>query len=274
MGRRERADRLLVDRGLAPTRARARALVLAGRVYAGNRRVDKAGEELAADAELHVAPGPRWVGRGGLKLAAALDAFELPVAGRDAVDVGASTGGFTHVLLEAGASRVAAVDVGRGQLDWGLRNDPRVFPVEGVNARYLTPAMLPFAPSLAVVDVSFIPLALVLPPVVACLDPASARRDAVALIKPQFEVGRGRVGRGGIVRDPELHRAVLASFVGLAANHGWAVAAVRPSPVLGAEGNREFLAHLLPDGPAADPRAMESVVAAALVSARDPEVEP
>jgi 23S rRNA (cytidine1920-2'-O)/16S rRNA (cytidine1409-2'-O)-methyltransferase len=176
----------------------------------------------------------------------ALDEFAIDVDGRDALDVGASTGGFTQVLLEAGARRVLALDVGRGQLDWTLRNDARVLPLEGINARHLTPADLPFVPSLAVIDVSFISLELVLSPVWACLSPGG---DVVALIKPQFEVGRGQVGKGGIVRDPDLHRQVLQKISGWVRSNGRGVAGLCASPLRGADGNREFLIHI----PAAKP---------------------
>jgi 23S rRNA (cytidine1920-2'-O)/16S rRNA (cytidine1409-2'-O)-methyltransferase len=203
----------------------------------------------------------RYVGRGGHKLAGALDRFEIAVAGRDALDVGASTGGFTQVLLEAGARRVVALDVGRGQLDWGLRGDPRVFPVEGVNARFLDRRLLPFVPSLATVDVSFISLRQVLPAVVACCDPES---DVLALAKPQFEVGRGRVGRGGIVRDPALHREVLLGLAQFAVEHGWAVAGACASPLPGATGNREFFLHLRPGTPDAGSSDLDALVDAAM----------
>jgi NAD+ kinase len=200
---RARLDRILVERGLAPTRARAQALVLAGRVSTAGLRLDKPGLCYPLDVPLEVAPGPRWVSRGGEKLDAALAALGVRAAERDALDVGASTGGFTQVLLQHGARRVIALDVGRGQLDWSLRNDPRVLVLEGRNARRLDPADLPFPPSLATVDVSFISLRLVLAPLVGCV---TADGDVIALVKPQFEVGRAQVGRGGIVRDRELHR--------------------------------------------------------------------
>jgi len=248
---RERLDQLLVARGLIESRAKAQALVLAGRVTSEGRRLDKPGVRYRADIPLELRPGRRWVGRGGHKLHAALAEFDCSVAGRDALDVGASTGGFTQVLLEAEARRVIALDVGRGQLNWGLRNDPRVFPVEGVNARYLEPRVLPFAPALATVDVSFISLELVLPQVVACLE---AGCDLIALIKPQFEVGRGSVGRGGIVREPALHRAVLERVIGIAGQRDWSVAGLCPSPITGADGNREFLIHIRPEGGGLEPR--------------------
>ncbi len=245
-GRKVRLDQLLVERGLAETRTRAQALVLAGRVSSGGVRLDKAGARMAADTPLEVEPAQRWVGRGGAKLAPVLASFGVPVSGRDTLDVGASTGGFTQALLEAGAARVIALDVGRGQLDWGLRNDPRVAVLEGINARNLRCEDLPFRPALAVVDVSFISLELVLPPVAACLQPGG---EIVALVKPQFEVGRGRVGRGGIVRDPLRHREVLDRMAAFVRSSGWALSGLRRSPLRGAEGNVEFFLRIALAGP-------------------------
>lgn len=250
---------MLVERGLVPTRARAQALILAGRVFQGAERLDKPGLRLPLETALEVRCGPRFVSRGGDKLAHALDALRVDVSFRDALDVGASTGGFTQVLLERGANRVIALDVGRGQLDWILRSDARVVVVEGVNARYLTRSFLPFVPALAVVDVSFISLKRILPAVVPCLAPGG---EIVALIKPQFEVGRGRVGRGGIVREPELHREVLADLAGFAVARGWALSGLLPSPIRGAEGNREFFLHLLPDGAGLDEATREALIGA------------
>ncbi len=239
--RRARVDQLLVERGLAPTRARAQALVLAGRVHSGATRIDKPGVQVSTDAPLELAAGRSFVSRAGVKLEAGLRRFAVDARGRDALDVGASTGGFTEALLRAGARRVIALDVGRGQLDCSLRADERVFPIEGRNARHLRPEDLPFLPSLTTIDVSFISLALVLPAVAACLDDAG---DVVALLKPQFEVGRGQVGRGGVVRDPERHREVLLRVTDGARASGWHVRGVIASPVRGATGNREFLLHL------------------------------
>jgi 23S rRNA (cytidine1920-2'-O)/16S rRNA (cytidine1409-2'-O)-methyltransferase len=242
---RERLDRILVMRGLVSTRSQAQALILAGRVSSEGRRLEKPGVRYPADIALEIREGRRFVSRGGHKLAAALESFALDVGARNALDVGASTGGFTQVLLEAGAARVIALDVGRGQLDWSLRQDPRVHPLEGVNARYLAVQDLPFLPYLAVVDVSFISLRLVLPPVATCIENDGS---IVALVKPQFEVGRGQVGKGGIVRDPALHREVLEGIVAFAVERDWGVAGLIPSPIEGAEGNREFLVHLRPAG--------------------------
>jgi 23S rRNA (cytidine1920-2'-O)/16S rRNA (cytidine1409-2'-O)-methyltransferase len=242
---RERLDRLLVARGLAPTREKAQGLILAGRVRVDGARVDKAGTRVSEEAAVEVAEGPRWVSRGAVKLEHALAAFGIRVPGRRALDVGASTGGFTQALLAAGALAVAALDVGRGQLDWTLRHDPRVALLEGLNARYLTRETLPFEASLAVVDVSFISLRTVLPPVAACLTPPG---EIVALVKPQFEVGRGRVGRGGIVRDPALHREVLERLCAWAGPWGLAVSGLCASPIRGAQGNVEFFLHLTVGG--------------------------
>jgi len=237
MASRERLDRLLVERSLAPTRSQAQALILAGRVSSAGVRLDKSGTLLPVDTPLEVAEGRRYVGRGAYKLAGALQRFALAVEGRPCMDVGASTGGFTQVLLENGATEVVALDVGRGQLDWTLRQDPRVHVREGINARYLTAAELPFAPTLAVIDVSFISLRRVLPAVMPLL---AGPAEVVALVKPQFEVGKGRVGRGGIVRDPELHREVLIELTGFCSTHGWGPRAMCISELRGADGNREF----------------------------------
>jgi 23S rRNA (cytidine1920-2'-O)/16S rRNA (cytidine1409-2'-O)-methyltransferase len=270
--RRERLDRILLERGLVPTRTRAQALILSGRVRSGTTRLVKPGVRFPCDVELEVEPGRRYVSRGGHKLEAALGAFDLVVVDRDCVDVGASTGGFTQVLLEAGAGRVIALDVGRGQLDWSLRNDERVFPVEGVNARKLESVELPFTPTLAVVDVSFISLELVLPSVIGRME-RSAEIDVVALVKPQFEVGRGLVGRGGIVKEPRLHRRVLQRVVAFSREKAWGVAGLIVSPLAGAEGNREFLIHLRPAGGSADPETLDRAVEAAIVSSLVREVE-
>ncbi|HEX5044226.1 MAG TPA: TlyA family RNA methyltransferase [Candidatus Polarisedimenticolaceae bacterium] len=260
---RERLDRLLVARGLVETREKAQGLILAGRVQVDGVRVDKAGTRVALDATVDVVPGPRWVSRGAIKLEHALRTFPVPVDGRSVLDVGASTGGFTQALLAAGAARVLALDVGRGQLDWTLRQDPRVAVVEGVNARYLTPSLLPFAVTLACADVSFISLKRVLPSVAACLTPPG---EIVALCKPQFEVGRGRVGRGGIVRDPAEHRAVLEDLCAFAAAGGLGVQGLCASPIRGTEGNAEFFLHLTPGAPSLSGSDLEDAVLAALAS--------
>jgi 23S rRNA (cytidine1920-2'-O)/16S rRNA (cytidine1409-2'-O)-methyltransferase len=235
-----RLDALLVERGLVESRARAQALVLAGRVWSAGRRLDKPGTSLAADAPLELRGRDHpWVSRGGVKLAHALAHFAIEAAGAVALDIGASTGGFTDVLLTAGARRVYAVDVGHGQLAWTLRQDPRVVVLERVNARHLTQAQVPEPPDLIVCDASFIGLETVLPAALALAAPAAR---LVALIKPQFEVGKGRVGKGGVVRDPELHRVVCARIAAwLGAQPGWAVDGIIASPILGPEGNVEFL---------------------------------
>lgn len=235
-----RLDQLLVARGLADSRARAQALILAGIVFSGEVRLDKPGQQVdeAAEIALRGRDHP-WVSRGGLKLAHALKVFALDVSARICLDIGASTGGFTHVLLDAGARRVYAVDVGRGQLDWSLRNDARVVVLEGVNARHLTAGQVPEPPEIVVCDASFIGLRTVLP---AALDLAAPGAELVALIKPQFEVGKARVGKGGVVRDPALHDEVCDTIRDwLMAGMGWTVLGICPSPVTGPAGNVEFL---------------------------------
>ena len=249
-----RLDALVVERGLAPTRARARALVLAGQVRVAGAAVSKAGAGVPHDAEVTLAaPDHPWVGRGGVKLAHALDAFRIGVAGCTALDIGASTGGFTDVLLQRGAASVAALDVGRGQLAWKLRKDPRVAVIEGVNARGLAPAALPPAfrtVDLVTVDVSFISLKLVLPPLPALLRTGG---DVVALVKPQFEAGRLEVGRRGVVTDAAVHRRAVDEVRSAADGIGLEPVAEAPSPVSGAEGNREFFLHLRSSGSEARP---------------------
>ena len=239
---RVRLDELLVTRGLAASRERARALVLAGDVTVDDKRIDKAGTFVDAEARVTLRqPDHPWVGRGGLKLAHALDAFGLDVTGRTVLDIGASTGGFTDVVLQRGAARVVALDVGHGQIDWGLRQDPRVVVLEGINARYLQADQLPAGLRLfdvVTIDVSFISLAHILPVVPPLLAP---RAHVIALVKPQFEAGRQEVGKGGLVRDPAVHARVVASVQAEALRVGLMPVAVEPSPVTGAEGNREFL---------------------------------
>jgi 23S rRNA (cytidine1920-2'-O)/16S rRNA (cytidine1409-2'-O)-methyltransferase len=243
---RTRLDELLVARGLAPSRTRAQALILAGQVRVGEgdaTRLDrKAGDLVAADTTIALTNRDPYVSRGGHKLAAALDAFGIDPAGRTCLDVGASTGGFSDVLLQRGATRVYAVDVGRGQLAETLRHDQRVVSLERTNARTLTPSSFPEPIDLAVIDVSFISLGLVLGPIASTLRPG---RDApiVALVKPQFEAGRGRTDHG-VVRDPAIHRDVLERVVEAAQALGLGARAVIASPILGPEGNREFLLHL------------------------------
>ena len=240
MTAKRRADQLLVEQGLAESRTKAQALILAGRVSFGGRRVDKPGEQLAAGAALALKGSEHpWVSRGGVKLAHALDHFRIIVEGSVALDIGASTGGFTDVLLSRGASRVHAVDVGHGQLAWKLRQDPRVVVHERRNARHLSRADIPEPVDLITCDASFIGLSLVLPAPLALV---AEDAQLVALVKPQFEAGRAHVGKGGVVRDPEVHREVcerVAAWV--AAQPGWAPLGIVESPILGPEGNREFL---------------------------------
>jgi 23S rRNA (cytidine1920-2'-O)/16S rRNA (cytidine1409-2'-O)-methyltransferase len=263
--RRQRLDQLLVERGLAETRSRAQALVLAGRVRVGEgdaaRHDLKAGDLVVRDVIVTVAGQRDWVSRGAHKLIAALDAFEIDPAGLVAVDVGASTGGFTDVLLARGAARVYAVDVGYGQLAEKLRRDVRVVSMERTNARTLVPGSLPEPVDLAVVDVSFISLGLVLGPVRSVL--RDGRGSIVALVKPQFEAGRADA-KGGVVRDPEVHRRVLRETADRARELGIGTRGVIASPILGPEGNREFLAWLAagPSCAELEDRIMEAVEAA------------
>ena len=237
--RKERADQLLVVRGLAESRSKAQALILAGQVYSRTRRIDKAGQQLPADAPLELKGQDHpWVSRGGLKLAHALDHFAIDPGGQVCLDIGASTGGFTDVLLARGAARVYAVDVGHGQLAWKLRQDERVVVLEKTNARYLGRDDVPEPVSLIVCDTSFIGLATVLPAPLALAAPGAR---LVALIKPQFEVGKARVEKGGVVRDPGLHREVCDQIAAwLDEQAGWRVRGLTESPIQGPEGNREF----------------------------------
>jgi 23S rRNA (cytidine1920-2'-O)/16S rRNA (cytidine1409-2'-O)-methyltransferase len=242
---RQRLDQLLVERGLAETRTRAQALVLAGKVRVGEgdgARTDrKPGDLVDLSTPISLLEREPYVSRGGRKLVAALDAFGIDPAGLVCLDVGASTGGFTDVLLQRGAARVYALDVGRGQLAESLRNDPRVVSMERTNARALGRGILPESVALATVDVSFISLGLVLGPVASCIDPVGGR--IVCLVKPQFEAGRGQVG-GGVVRDPEVHRDVLERVAGKALGLGLELNGAIVSPLVGPEGNREFFLDL------------------------------
>lgn len=235
-----RLDVLLAERGLAPSRARAQALVLAGKVRVGGRIESKAGAQVDPQAELEVMePDHPFASRGALKLEAALDRFGISAEGVDCLDVGASTGGFTDLLLQRGARRVIALDVGHGQLDWRLRSDPRVVVMEGVNARHLETGALPFAVGLAAVDVSFISLVLVVPALLPHLLPGAW---LVCLVKPQFEAGRDQVGKGGIVRDEGVRRAVIDRTVAALADLGLESIGLVPSPIRGQKGNLEELA--------------------------------
>ena len=238
-GLKARADQLLFDRGLAGSRAKAQALILAGLVFSGERKIEKAGQTLAADAPLEVRGKEHpWVSRGGIKLAHGLDHFGWDVAGAVALDVGSSTGGFTDVLLQKGAAKVFAVDVGTNQLAWKLRQDPRVIVHERTNARYLTDDIVTEPVDLVVCDASFISLAKVLD---AALGFAKPGGRLIALIKPQFEAERGEIGKGGVVRDPVVHERVCGEVTGWLEGRGWEVAGVTPSPITGPEGNVEFL---------------------------------
>ena len=240
-----RLDTLLVERGLVATRERARALILAGDVRVNGQVATKAGTAVPDEAEVTLtAPDHPYVGRGALKLAHALDTFAIDVTGRRGLDIGASTGGFTDVLLQRGAVRVVALDVGHGQLDWKIRSDPRVYTMERVNARALAPADLPedlrqFG--IVTIDVSFISLRHILPVIPALLEPGA---DVIALVKPQFEARREEVGKGGIIRDEAIHHRVVEEVTAAADTLGLARSGLIDSPITGMEGNREFLLHL------------------------------
>ena len=235
-----RLDQLVVERGLAPSRERARALILAGQVTVDDRPETKAGTSVDSDATVALlTPDHPYAGRGGLKLAHALDTFHIDVKGREGLDIGASTGGFTDVLLQRGATRVVALDVGHGQLDWKLRNDERVVVIERFNARHLTPADLPGPVDVVTIDVSFISLRQILPVVTPVLRTGG---DVIALVKPQFEAGRAEV-RKGIIRDPAVHARVLEEVTAAGAEVGLTRVASTPSPITGQKGNIEFLVH-------------------------------
>jgi 23S rRNA (cytidine1920-2'-O)/16S rRNA (cytidine1409-2'-O)-methyltransferase len=245
-----RADQLLADRGLAESRTRAQALILAGLVYSGDRKVEKAGQALAIGAPLEVKGKDHpWVSRGGLKLDHALAEFRWDIAGLTAIDVGSSTGGFTDVMLTRGVAKVYAVDVGHGQLAWKLREDPRVVVLERTNARHLTRDQILDPIDLVVCDASFIALSKVLP---AALDLAEPGARLAALIKPQFEAGKGEVGKGGVVRDPAVHQRVCDEVVDWLGSIGWQVQGVTTSPIRGPEGNIEFLVTAMKHPPYTD----------------------
>jgi len=241
-----RADQLLVSRGLAESRTRAQALILAGSVFSGDERIAKAGDLLAEDAPLEDRGRDHpWVSRGGVKLDHGLTHFGFDVAGAVALDVGSSTGGFTDVLLSRGAVKVYAIDVGTNQLAWKLRQDPRVIVHEQTNARYLTDEIVPEEVDVVVCDASFIALSKVLAPALALAKPGA---KLVALVKPQFEAGREEVGKGGVVRDPEVHSRVCDAAAEWVASQGWTVLGVTASPITGPEGNVEFLLGAAKDG--------------------------
>jgi 23S rRNA (cytidine1920-2'-O)/16S rRNA (cytidine1409-2'-O)-methyltransferase len=233
----QRLDMLLVERGLAQSREKARALILAGQVLVQGQKADKAGHSVSIDSKIEVLESPKYVGRGGLKLEAALDHFRIQPAGKACLDIGSSTGGFTDCLLQRGAARVYAIDVGTAQLDWKLRNDPRVIVHEQVNARYLGRDQVPEPVDLAVCDVSFISITMILP-VMPHLLAESA--EMVILVKPQFELERHQVGKGGIIRDPALHHQACRRVEEAVQRMGYG-SEIIPSPILGAEGNQEFL---------------------------------
>jgi len=242
MDMKQRLDKLLVLRGLAPTRERAQGLILAGVVLVNEQRVDKPGTLVDEGADVRVTGGDHpYVGRGGIKLEKALQEFKVSVQGKVALDVGASTGGFTDCLLQHGAQRVYAVDVGYGQLAWKLRQDPRVVVLERTNVRHVTPQTFGEKMQLAVIDLSFISLTKVLPGIRDLLEPGA---EVLALVKPQFEVGKGEVGKRGVVRSPEKHRQVLNNLRRFAEELGFKVKGVIPSPIKGAKGNVEFFMHL------------------------------
>ena len=232
-----RLDLLLVERGLVPSREKGQALILAGQVFVDGQKVDKPGHTVSSEARIELAQRPRYVGRGGLKLEAALDHFGIQPAGKICLDIGSSTGGFTDCLLQRGAARVYAVDVGTAQLDWSLRNDPRVVVREQVNARYLSANEVPEPVNLAVCDVSFISITMILPVLPNLL---ATNAEMVILVKPQFELERHQVGKGGIIRDPALHEQACRRVEDAVKRLGFETAII-PSPVLGAEGNQEFL---------------------------------
>ena len=239
MKARNRLDVLVVERGIDESREKAQALILAGHVLVNGQKADKAGANIDAAAHIELLARPRYVGRGGLKLEAALDHFAIDVAGKVCLDVGSSTGGFTDCLLQRGAARVYAIDVGTGQLDWKLRNDRRVIVQEQVNARYLTREQVPESIALAVCDVSFISITMILPALAGLL---AADAKMVILVKPQFELDREQVGKGGIIRDPALHHQACQRVEKAVRELGFHTQIIA-SPILGAEGNREFLLH-------------------------------
>lgn len=255
----QRADVWLVTRGLAESREKAQALIMAGQVYVGERRVQKSSEQIAEDAPLQVkGDQTHFASRGGHKLEKAIQTFQADVSGAVAMDIGAATGGFTDVLLRHGAAHVYAIDVGYGQLDWKLRNDPRVTVMERTNARTLTPEQFDLKPRLTVMDVSFISIRLILPAAAAIM---GENGRFLTLIKPQFEAGKGQVGKNGVVRDKEVHQRVLQEICLFAPTMGWHVNQLTFSPIKGPAGNIEFLADILPGpGEAPDEQALRRLV--------------
>jgi 23S rRNA (cytidine1920-2'-O)/16S rRNA (cytidine1409-2'-O)-methyltransferase len=239
MPKKRRLDQLLVEKGLFPSREQARRAVMAGEVKIGTRIAVKPSELLEEEAPISIKPARKYVGRGALKLESALDYFKIDVQGKTALDIGASTGGFTDCMLQRGAEKVYAVDVGHGQLNWKLRNDPRVFVLEKINARSLSHGQVPELVDLCVIDVSFISLTLVLPNAFDLITPTGV---ILSLIKPQFELQRADVGRGGIVRDPKLHRQVQDKIIAFVAKSDHVVTGIVPSAIKGTDGNQEFFA--------------------------------
>ncbi|MCU0241505.1 MAG: TlyA family RNA methyltransferase [Vicinamibacteria bacterium] len=259
-----RLDVWLVERGLAESRQKAQALVMAGRVRVSGQPAPKPGLAIAEDARVEVLSGPEHVGRGALKLIGALDAFALDPRDRVVIDVGASTGGFTEVLLARGARRIYAVDVGRAQLHERVRHDPRVIVREGLNARQLSPAEIPEVCNLAVMDVSFISVLKILPALALVLTPDA---DAIVLVKPQFELARRDIGRGGLVKDSALHRQALLGVAAAAQQaHGYVVRAACPSPITGSAGNREFFLHLARSGASLPAETMQAMITGAVLA--------
>ncbi len=254
-----RLDNLLTERGLMPSRTAAASAIRAGevRIGRGGEKALKPGQMVADDIRVELEGGRRYVSRGGLKLEAALDRLGIDPGGRDCLDVGASTGGFTDCLLQRGAARVVAVDVGGGQLDWSLRNDDRVTVMEGLNARNLEPGDLPFRPSLAVIDVSFISLAKIIGPV---RDAIADDGEVLAMVKPQFELGRGRVGKGGVVRSAEERREAVGNVIAAAAALGLGASGIAAAGVPGPKGNQEYFVRFARDGGSLDPRGIEEAV--------------
>lgn len=239
---RKRADVLLVEQGLCESRERAQAAIMEGRVYLGEKRINKPSEQLSPEETLAVRSGDNdYVSRGALKLEKAIRVFGAKMDGRVVMDIGASTGGFTDVCLRAGAKRVYSIDVGYGQLDWKLRNDPRVTVMERTNARYLEPGMFPEKPEITVMDVSFISVRLIIPTAVTVMGDSGI---IYTLIKPQFEAGRENVGKNGVIRDPAVHESVLQEVMGFAKGIGWPVIRLDWSPITGPKGNIEFIAEM------------------------------
>lgn len=241
LGRKQRIDQLVVEKGFETSRERAKALIMAGEVFVNGQRIDKPGQEVDFESEIHIKKHLGYVSRGGLKLEKAMKVFPIELKGKTCMDIGASTGGFTDCMLQNGAAKVYSIDVGYGQLAWGLRNDERVVNLERTNIRYLSHDKVPDQIDFFSVDVSFISLTLVLPVIRQFV---AEHFDGVCLIKPQFEAGKGKVGKKGVVREPEIHREVIEKIYGFAVENGFSAAGLDFSPVKGPEGNIEYLIHL------------------------------